>query len=222
MKTYPKYLIKLDLADTSAFFCALENALCNGWTRRPDSPCDLFDRYFIFQRDKPGHPPLRLVIVRDDAETLSIVNIVPREGGLTIAQYKAVLLDFQTSVLEKVLHAGFSITLLLGSDEIRIERLLHPVAFAQLQRFAVLANRNTGSLHLSDRDYWIAFLIAYHRGRLHGLTPDILAGWLREQHFSSSAISNLRHEFDFGLAALQFYDGYLAHLAHKRSTHPSK
>jgi hypothetical protein len=210
MKTYPKYLIKLDSADTPKFLDAVERALCNGWTRRPDMPCEFGGPYFIFQRDTPGQPPLRLFILRDDAETLSVLNIVPRKGGLTVDQYKAVLLDFETSVLQKVLHSGFEITLLLCSDEVRIERLMHSAALRQLQRFAVLANKDTGSSHVADRDQWIAFLIAHHRSGRSALYPYHLGSWLRDQRFSQDAISNIKHEFDFGLALLKLYDDYLA------------
>jgi hypothetical protein len=214
MRKYPGFFIKVDDDDTPKFLAAVGKALSNGWSHGPDSPgVDIgWPFYTFFREPRPDYPAIALTMVRFDSETIRIVNLIPKEDHLSIDRYKAVLDDFRTSILEKVLDSGFQITLFQGSDEEHIEELMPPNAFRLLDRFVTLANKRTGSLHPYDCSRWQQFLICLHFNA-HNLTDTHLKYWAMEQGFESQASDNLAHELNFGLQLLKLYDQVLARRA---------
>src|SRR5687767_12798000 len=105
MKTFAPYLIKLDQDHTARFVTAARKVLTHPWYRHRSKP-DL-EEFIHFRREQVlDSPAVILSLVREDSETLKVCNIIPKEGSLSHQQWRAILIDFESSILEKIRKRG--------------------------------------------------------------------------------------------------------------------
>jgi len=212
MEQFRELYIKVDKDHTKEFIDAVEAALTGGWTRTVNAEEEarkhggFLDGELLYCNcdDRRGREPVMVAIHRKDAETLYVSNVVPlKNWELSHAQYNGALQDFHDNILSK-LKAKFPITFMLGSDELRIERMMSPEAFKLLRQFSGAANKSTGSSHPSDQQRWFAFLVTLSRTK-HHLDVTSLFRWLTEaEKWPEKAASQLTAEFEFAIELLKY------------------
>jgi hypothetical protein len=209
LKQRPFILIKLDVSDTPKFLVAIDNALCNGWTRDARQPApDDDEENMVFFRGKFGEPSsLALNFLRIDSETMRSGYILPYDVDLTPAEYQSVLDDFRQSILSKVLDAGFLISVMPHSGITPISDLMTPNTYDCLVKFSDRAWKKFDEFHPRDHDAWFRWLVILHRTP-HRVTPAELGEWARDQGFSERAAAGLQEKAEAGLRLLKLYDDY--------------
>src|SRR5687767_12251567 len=113
MQQFAPCLIKLDEDDTAAFIAAAHRTLAHPWYHHRSKP-DI-EGCIHFRRDAiAGSSPIILSLFREDSETLKVSNIVPKEGCLSIDEWRAILIDFESSVLHKIWARGLEFVTFIG------------------------------------------------------------------------------------------------------------
>ncbi|HEX4265661.1 MAG TPA: hypothetical protein VH597_15100 [Verrucomicrobiae bacterium] len=211
MEKFRELYIKVDEEHTGDFVAAVEAALTDGWSRASEAEdnarqhgVDDRDFCYFLCDDRKGRQPAMVSIYRRDAETLYVSNVVPLAGfQLSHQQYNTVLQDFHDCILTK-LHAKFPITFMLGSDQLRIERMMSPEAFKRLTQFSGSANKSTGSSHPKDCERWYAFLVTLNQTR-HNLDAGSLLRWLIEvEQWPENVAQDLVSQFEFAMGLLKY------------------
>jgi len=207
MHEYAPCLIKLDRDHTPRFISAAREVLAPPWYHHP-SKVDTGE-FIHFRRDAiPGSPAVILSLFREDSETLRVSNVIPEEGSISIAQWRAILLDFDSGVLDKIRAHALHFVTFMGTEDLNLADTMRPVACGLLQSFARLAPKERNVLHPCDHIHFLQFIAALHTTG-HRLSPHCLGAWLREQGFNLELSAMLEYEFDYHLQLLKIYDGIL-------------
>lgn len=145
-------------------------------------------------------------IYRQDDQNYLVTNIVPlEEGRLEEDQYNAILQDSRQQVLLKV-PTDVPVSLVWGSEELKLEELMPAEAFRSLKAFSSAANRSTGSAHRLDQERWFAFIFGLHRsGKAKNLDAETLERWLIEvEGWPAQWAGKLSIEYEQAIALLDY------------------
>jgi hypothetical protein len=211
MEKFRELCIKITPQHTRDFLSAVDSALKKGWKRateaearaRSMSRLKLHEEMAYYCCDKRGQRQAALVaIYRRDPQQLYVSNVVPTElSELSHRQYNAILKDFYDEILANV-RGSFRVSVVLASNQLRVEDLMPAETFKLLRAFSSSANRSTGSAHPADGELWQTFLVALSRGQ-HKLDSHSLLRWLIEvEGWPGEVAQDLGSEFEFGMELL--------------------
>lgn len=210
LEVFKDLTIRGDAAALDRLVPAIAGLLPEGWSRDSEAEERLRDpiagiQYVFRFVGREELPAVSLFMVRD-AESLEVSNIVPQEtGSISRAQYNLVVDEFAGFAGPVARNMG--LTVLLTADQEPITHWLSTAAADELRRFAVTANKSTGSAHPMDFARWASFLIAAHRERA-SLDSSTLARWLEEvDHWPEDTAHDLALEYEFARQLLKSYDG---------------
>ena len=210
MKVFRDLEITIHDSQIDKFISHLESKLTIGWKRDKDMEARGIkfgdERYFYFVCDKAeGKEAALVALLQRDANTLYVVNIVPRKvGELTFDQYNAVLMEFYEKFVIP-LTTELDIDVSLTKDQQSIEDWISSESATKLKRFSVLANKSTGSSHPLDQERWFDFIISVVRND-EDLYPDRLKRWLiEEEGWHEDMVVELAIEYEQNIALLKYY-----------------
>jgi len=199
---------KVKIKDT---LTKIENRLKDGWIRNRDQEnkisSDATNEMYCFScTDTSSRKAASLWLAYRNDDTLYVSNIIPLNlRQLDVDQYNEIIREFYKKF---VAPAAESLTLkhVLTSDTKEIQDWVSTETVAKLQRFARLANKNTGSTHPSDQERWFNFLVAAH-AESTTLGPQTLAKWLEETEGWPEEIAyDISIEYEFSQSLLKVYD----------------
>lgn len=146
-----------------------------------------------------GVEPGVLWLVLKGDHRLEVNNIVPtKKTELSYREYNAILQDFVERVVQPVkAKLAREVEIAITAAEYRLVEHLPADVYKQLEAFATMANRTTGSGHPSDQRRWLDFLTASHRQRCF-VDAGVLARWFQEDmHWPVEASWKLASEYEF-------------------------
>jgi hypothetical protein len=213
MKVFKELKITGPSAELAALLDNLAQSLPPGWRQDMENAHPISGnspaRSYAFTRAETETEPeshLHLLLV---GKEISLVNVCPtRTSGkweLSVDQYNRIVNDFvQTVIGPRV--AAASLTMEQTEGEADITHWITPKAAQLLRRFALHANKGTGSKPPSDFALWAKFLIQVHRDR-SSFRPELLKRWLIEElGWPEEMTRGLLQEYEFAQRLLEDYD----------------
>jgi len=188
---------------------AIESLLTQGWSRdkkweQEFSPA-YAQRAFCFICSSIVDRREVALVMSVEGRRLTVDNIVPSKGRLTIDAYNSVLAAFYLKFLHPAAaEAGLIVE--LSSDERTIEGVFSLRGIELLRRFSACANKSI--THPADQHRWFEFLFhAYlQRRSKHECEEGLLARFLRDDGWRDDKVDQLISEYEFAGELLRELD----------------
>lgn len=162
-------------------------------------------RYVYFTR---VNDPRTEIVFLYEKEKLQLCNVFTKSDTLSHAQHAKITASLWNGGMSRaVTELKITGTYTPTRDVLPEQGLPLPVLEA-LNRFAIAANKSTGSGHPSDMEYWCIFLALSHAtGAV--MDEERLDAYLTSKKFPDSVVSSLLKEHELAMALLPLYDQIL-------------
>ena len=185
---------------------ALQEHAATPWHHAKEWEENLGKDYMAFERDSKDDLPSSGLALWSQPYGYCVANIVPLKiGELGVPNYNDVLNDF----LERVVNPAsknVEFYVKISARRQSITDWTSQEAANALHRFAVTANKSTGSSHPSDQDRWFEFLFAVRKAPKR-LRTYRLGRWLTEvEEWPPEVVTRLIIEYEFAMDLLDKYD----------------
>jgi hypothetical protein len=212
MRMVNDLVIRGEPSEVYKFVERIEGVAPNGWKREPETEERLRSfgaapqgAYCFSWKGSEGKPAASVLLYKRGLGELSVSNIVPAERRpLTDEEYNDLLTEFQENVLTP-LSKGVEVQLIVIEPQLRLEELLSPEAWRQLQSFSEAADKRT--VKPRDWERWNHFAIQTYRDNCVIDYKD-LGTWLEEEGWPpGEVVQQLIGRLEVARSLLAQYDG---------------
>lgn len=202
LKTYQELSIHPEAVSPDEFLDLMKSC-ARGWqfieegaTRAIDPAIDLWQPGGCFACRGGGQTAMVFVFVAVESDRLYVSNVVSAlKDELSFDEYNEVLRRFRHEVVEAATEKAAA-RIELTDEDLSLRERLPGDAYSALVAFSSSASKASSVLRPVDRERWLGFLAAAHRG-LSELDAYTLKRWLIEdQHFSPGTASTLASEYE--------------------------
>lgn len=176
------------------------------WYHAEKREKDIGEDVMAFERKAEDGLPYSGLALWTEPYGYKVVNIVPLEAGdISISLYNDILNDFIDRVVRPASNS-LELDIEISARRQSITDWTSQEAADALHRFAVTANKSTGSGHPSDRGRWFEFLFAARRAPKKFDTY-FLGRWLVEvEEWPPEVVTDLVNQYQFTMDLLDKYD----------------